>query len=87
MGTTLEILEKLIKDDMDALDIYTHLVTGKAGGDRQSDKSISDNITNGSNRGTTKEYALRKLKKMRLDYTRKLSNPSSLPCKSILYAL
>lgn len=62
LGTTLEMLEKLIKDDMEALSIFTHLVTGKWGGDHKSNNK-SNNITLENNRGTTKGYALRKLLK------------------------
>ncbi len=67
LGTKIDILEKLIKDDKEALSIFTRLKTAKPGGDRQScrhKESNNYNIMNGSPRqGTSKQYALRKLRK------------------------
>ena len=68
VGISFDILEKLIKDDPEALSIHTHEKTAKHGGDHMSEeyKSKSYNI-NLATKGTSKEYGLRKLRKDRED--------------------
>lgn len=66
IGTTLDILKKLIKDDPKALNLYDEALQRKPGGDRgnQYTGGKPDNIMNGNTEyGTGAAYSLRKLRK------------------------
>ena len=64
LGTTLEILRKIITGNPRALDLYDAAMQRKPGGDRRSDSFKSDNVTlDKSDRGNSEAYSLRKLRK------------------------
>jgi len=63
LGTTLEVLERLIEHDDAAMDIFRVVAKGKVGGDRQTEKgkSIRYIITNAIKRGTSAGYGRERL--------------------------
>jgi len=71
LGEDLKLIEALMKTDREALDLWTEVTTGKPGGDKKSEdykinvSNRNNDKSNGIDRpvGTTKTYALRKLRK------------------------
>lgn len=65
LGATLEMAKTWVRDDPEALAIFTKETTGSWGGDHTSSKS--DNITLETGRGTSRAYTVGRLKRERDD--------------------
>jgi hypothetical protein len=66
LGADVDTLKRLCHEDMEALDLIDQVTVGRQGGDRRSEQAIKrSNITldTTEQRGTTRQYALRKLRK------------------------
>jgi len=67
-GWSKDKVEKLIKDDDETLTLYRKAITAHRGGDRQSKRSITDIVSNASDKhGNSKSYTLDRLERERPD--------------------
>jgi hypothetical protein len=60
LGTKLDLIERIIRDDAEVLELFREVTTGKAG---RPAKTISDNVTIKSERGNARPYLLTRLKR------------------------
>lgn len=60
LGASVELVRRIVADDVEALDLLDRALQGKHGGDRT--KSANSTL-DPNGRGTTKDYALRRLRK------------------------
>ncbi len=68
LGIDLDLLKRICRDDAEAIRLIGEVTTGEHGGNRRSEGFKSDNITLETNqRGTSRQYALRRLHKDRTD--------------------
>ncbi len=68
LGIDLDLLKRICRDDAEAIRLIGEVTTGEHGGNRRSEGFKSDNITLETNqRGTSRQYALRRLHKDRPD--------------------
>jgi len=66
LGASVELVRRIVADDVEALDLLDRALQGKHGGDRKSDRIKRDNVTvdrDPNQRGSSADYALRRLRK------------------------
>lgn len=66
MGAGIEMVRKIIRDDPEALSLFDAATVGKPGRPSKSNRDIITNSTE-PERGTSRQYALRRLRKDRPD--------------------
>lgn len=71
LGVDLLTVEKLIKDDPEAYEMFSEAVTGEKGRPPKGQEN-HDNIMIKASQGTSKQYTLRRLKKERPDLYKKV---------------
>jgi hypothetical protein len=71
LGASIDLLRKMCQDDIEACDLIDRVTAGRWGGDRKSEHAIKDANSNLDElekpTGTTRRYALRRLRKDRPD--------------------
>jgi hypothetical protein len=73
LGVDLKLIQRLCADDKDALNAIYIATQGKQGGDHTSEQSkVSNRNLARTEKGTTSQYALRKLRKDRPDLHKKV---------------
>ena len=87
LGTSIEMLERICGEDKEALSLIYQATQGKHGGDRKSERIKTDNISLDTNQhGTSRQQALRKLRKSRLDLHAKVLKGKLSPHAAMIEA-
>jgi len=72
LGTTPEMIERIIQDDTETVLLFRAATTGKKGRPRKGEERNSDNVTINDGRGNSRPYLLDRLKRNRSDLFNKV---------------